>query len=50
MPLFLSCKCGYSWSYGGQSEHYATCPRCHNLVNVKKAKLALRKREHVDEK
>lgn len=34
----LSCKCGHIWAYKGKSEHYATCPRCHNLVNVKKAK------------
>jgi hypothetical protein len=37
MPLKLSCKCGHRWTYKGKSEHYATCPRCHNLVNVKKA-------------
>ena len=37
MPLELSCKCGHNWTYKGKSEHYATCPRCHNLVNVKKA-------------
>jgi len=33
----LKCKCGHGWNYKGKSEHYATCPRCHNLVNVKKA-------------
>jgi hypothetical protein len=38
MPMELSCKCGHIWAYKGKSEHYATCPRCHNLVNVKKAK------------
>ena len=38
MSLELSCKCGHTWTYKGKSEHYATCPRCHNLVNVKKAK------------
>jgi hypothetical protein len=37
MPMNLSCKCGHDWTYKGKSEHYATCPRCHNLVNVKKA-------------
>lgn len=38
MTIELSCKCGHVWAYKGKSEHYATCPRCHNLVNVKKAK------------
>jgi DNA-directed RNA polymerase subunit RPC12/RpoP len=37
MPIELACKCGHKWTYKGKSEHYATCPRCHNLVNVKKA-------------
>lgn len=38
MPIELRCKCGHEWIYKGKSEHYATCPRCHNLVNVKKAR------------
>ena len=37
MAIELSCKCGHKWTYKGKSEHYATCPRCHNLVNVRKA-------------
>ena len=38
MPMELSCKCGHIWAYKGKSEHYATCPKCHNLVNVRKTK------------
>ena len=41
MAVDLSCKCGHNWTYKGKSEYYATCPRCHNLVNVKKAKRLL---------
>ena len=33
----LTCQnCGYSWEYGGDSDYYATCPRCLRKVPVKK--------------
>lgn len=36
MSMKLICQhCGYEWEYGGQSEHYATCPRCQYKVPVK---------------
>jgi len=38
--MFLECQnCGHKWSYGGNSEHYCTCPKCHYLVNVSKCKV-----------
>ena len=27
-------KCGYEWDYGGQSDHYCTCPSCKGSVKV----------------
>lgn len=31
----LTChNCGYTWDYGGNSDYYATCPRCHYKVPV----------------
>lgn len=29
-------KCKYLWIYKGKSKYFATCPRCHNLINVNK--------------
>lgn len=26
--------CDYEWDYGGDSEYYASCPRCHYKVKV----------------
>lgn len=35
----LTCKaCKHSWTYGGKSEFYATCPRCLSKVRVAKYK------------
>jgi hypothetical protein len=34
----LKCKnkeCQYEWDYKGESEFYATCPRCLNKVKVR---------------
>ena len=28
-------RCGYKWDYKGQSEWYASCPRCRSSVKVK---------------
>ena len=37
-PTPLECrKCGYTWTYGGKSPYFATCPYCRNIVNVKKS-------------
>lgn len=34
----LQCKhCYHEWDYKGKSEYYTNCPRCHYMVNVKKA-------------
>lgn len=27
-------NCDHEWDYGGDSEYYATCPRCHYKVKV----------------
>ncbi len=27
-------KCGYEWDYSGESDYYATCPKCHYKVNI----------------
>jgi len=35
----LKCKrCGYSWEYNGNSEWYASCPKCRTTINVRKQK------------
>ena len=34
-------KCDYVWDYGGKSEYYVTCPRCHTLDYVRKLKIKL---------
>jgi hypothetical protein len=31
-------KCNHEWNYKGESEFYATCPRCLNKVRIKKEK------------
>jgi len=39
--LRLRCKrCGYEWIYRGRSEWYATCPRCHKLIGIRKLREA----------
>ncbi len=31
----LTCSnCGYEWDYQGESDYYATCPRCKTSVKV----------------
>jgi len=33
----LKChRCGYNWTYRGQSDWYAVCPRCRTTVSIKK--------------
>ena len=35
----LKCqKCDHEWNYSGESEYYATCPKCYRKVNIKKLK------------
>lgn len=29
-------ECGYSWDYQGESQFYATCPKCKSSVNITK--------------
>jgi hypothetical protein len=31
-------KCGYEWNYDGESDFYATCPRCLRKVAIPKDK------------
>ena len=33
--LRVRCKCGYEWTYGGKSNFYASCPKCHSTVVFK---------------
>lgn len=35
--------CGYEWEYSGNSEWYASCPKCRTTVNVRKQKENVRK-------
>ena len=28
-------KCGYEWMFKGDSEYYASCPRCRKNINLK---------------
>jgi len=37
--------CGYEWDYQGSAEYYATCPRCHYLVNLKPFKIKSEKKD-----
>lgn len=32
-------ECGYVWDYQGDSDFYATCPRCKTSVNIDKNKV-----------
>lgn len=42
----LTCQnCQYEWDYGGKSEWYASCPRCHYKVRIPKKTEA---NEHAD--
>ena len=35
----LKCKrCEYEWEYNGESEWYASCPKCRTTVSLKKQK------------
>lgn len=37
MGIKLECpkeECGYEWDYNGESDFYATCPRCKSSVKI----------------
>lgn len=37
---WLRCQnCEYEWNYGGDAEHYATCPNCQYKVNLSKQQI-----------
>lgn len=34
MPELTCQNCSHTWDYTGESDYYATCPRCHYKVKV----------------
>ena len=47
----LKCKrCDYEWEYNGDSEWYASCPKCRTTVNVRKQKEEVSKTKPKKEK
>ncbi len=38
-------KCNHKWNYKGKQKFYCNCPKCMYKVNIKKAKIKVRKNQ-----
>ena len=45
MVLLICQHCDYRWDYQGESEYYATCPRCHYKIKIPEDKAQMLRRK-----